>query len=399
MTLRLQLVMILAAGTFIFNTSEFIPIGLLSSIAFDFQITESKAGMIITFYAWIVALFSLPLMLYFRQTELKRLMLGVFALFVFGNFLAGMAHSFYMLMAGRLCVALAHALFWSIVTPMGVRAAPKSKRALAIGIIVSGSSLAFVAGLPIGRILGLYLSWRWTFLVIAAAAFIVMCFFWRFFPHMPNSENVSLTTLPQLFENRHFRKICILTAIFITGQFTAYSYVEPFLAQHHFNENVITLLLTFNGVSGIVASFLFSKFYTAHRGFFVHLALFGVFFSLLLFNVLSFNEWFFGTLCAVWGLSIVTFNLVFQAQLLEAVPQARAIASSIFSGIYNIGIGGGAFVGGWVVADLGFDHLGFSAAAIVFVAIFVFLRKLVLLKLIARKMHHSNVFLRERKSK
>ena len=127
----------------------------------------------------------------------------------------------------------------------------------------------------------------------------------------------------------------------------------------------------------------------------MHLALFGVFFSLLLFNVLSFNEWIFGTLCAIWGLSIVTFNLVFQAQLLEAVPQARAIASSIFSGIYNIGIGGGAFVGGWVVADLGFDYLGFCAAAIVFVAIFVFLRKLVLFKLIARKIHHSNLFFRK----
>ena len=229
-------------------------------------------------------------------------------------------------------------------------------------------------------------------MVIAAAAFIVMCFFWRFFPHMPNSENVSLKTLPHLFENRHFRRICILTALFITGQFTAYSYVEPFLAQHHFPENVITILLTFNGISGIVASFLFSKFYTAHRAFFVHLALFGVFFSLLLFNVLSFNALIFGTLCAVWGLSIVTFNLVFQAQLLEAVPQARAVASSIFSGIYNIGIGGGAFVGGWVVADLGFEYLGFCAAALVFVAIFVFLRKLVLLKLLARKIHGQPLF-------
>ena len=138
MTLRLQLVLILAAGTFIFNTSEFIPIGLLSSIAHDFAMSESKTGLIITFYAWIVALFSLPLMLYFRQTELKRLMLGVFALFIFGNFLAGVAQSFYMLMGGRIFVALAHAIFWSIVTPMGVRAAPNKKRALAIGIIVSG---------------------------------------------------------------------------------------------------------------------------------------------------------------------------------------------------------------------------------------------------------------------
>ena len=38
----------LTFSTFIFNTSEFIPIGLLTDIASDFSITESKAGILIT---------------------------------------------------------------------------------------------------------------------------------------------------------------------------------------------------------------------------------------------------------------------------------------------------------------------------------------------------------------
>lgn len=45
---------ILSVCGFTFNTSEFIPIGLLSDIAHDFSISEPQAGMLITVYAWVV---------------------------------------------------------------------------------------------------------------------------------------------------------------------------------------------------------------------------------------------------------------------------------------------------------------------------------------------------------
>ena len=72
----------LTLSAFIFNTSEFIPIGLLTDIARDFQITESQAGTIITVYAWIVTVLSLPLMLLASKIEFKKLLLGILALFV-----------------------------------------------------------------------------------------------------------------------------------------------------------------------------------------------------------------------------------------------------------------------------------------------------------------------------
>ena len=111
----------LTFSAFIFNTSEFIPIGLLSDIAADFSITESHAGLMITVYAWVVALASLPLMLVFAKTESKKLMLSITALFVVSHVLSGLASDFYMLMLSRMGVACAHAIFWSIVTPLAVK--------------------------------------------------------------------------------------------------------------------------------------------------------------------------------------------------------------------------------------------------------------------------------------
>lgn len=145
----------LTFSTFIFNTSEFIPIGLLTDIASDFSITESKAGILITVYAWVVALASLPLMMVFSKTENKKLLLSIVALFTASHILSGFSSSYYMLMASRIGVACAHAIFWSMVTPLAVRVAPEGKRSVALSFIITGSSVAMIVGLPLGRAVGL----------------------------------------------------------------------------------------------------------------------------------------------------------------------------------------------------------------------------------------------------
>lgn len=74
----------LTCAAFIFNTSEFIPIGLLTDIANDFSITEAQAGWIISIYALIVMLLSLPLMIVVSRFEMKKLLSSV--IFFFGSF-------------------------------------------------------------------------------------------------------------------------------------------------------------------------------------------------------------------------------------------------------------------------------------------------------------------------
>ena len=372
----------LACGVFVFNTSEFVPIGLLSAIAQDFAMSEAGAGLLITIYAWVVALASLPLMLFFSQTELKRLMLGVIALFTLSHIASALAVSFYTLMASRIGVALAHALFWSIVSPMAVRAAPRGKRSLALSIIVTGSSLALIAGLPLGRVIGLYLHWRSTFACIGIIAALIGVLLWRVLPTMPNAQSVRFKSLPTLLANKKLRKIYLLTALFITGQFTAYSYIEPFLAQNGVSEGVITAILVLFGCSGIAASVAFSRYYDNHHLFFVNLSLFGVAASLLM---LYFSAFWLPLIIAVvvfWGFAIACFNVSFQSQTINLAPSASAVAMSIYSGIYNVGIGGGALVGGIVSEDLGVGFVGFVGGGIALLACIYFVRKMSFLRVL-----------------
>ena len=128
----------LTFSAFVFNTSEFMPIGLLTDIAADLGVSEGQAGMVITVYAWAVMLLSLPLMMASSRFGYRGLLIAVIAVFAAGQALSYLATGFAMLVVARLVVACAHAVFWSITTPMAVRVAPPKYQALAISMVSAG---------------------------------------------------------------------------------------------------------------------------------------------------------------------------------------------------------------------------------------------------------------------
>lgn len=355
----------LMLSVFAFNTSEFLPIGLLSDIARDLSMTEAAAGRIITGYAWIVSIMSLPLMLLVSRVECRRLMLGVVGLFALGNAASSLAGGFWSLMAARAAVACAHAVFWSVVTPLAVLAAPKGHQRAALSLIVVASSVAMILGLPLGRTLGLVAGWRLTFLAIAAIAALSFALLATVFPRIPSRNAVSLKELPALLSRPEIWGLYLITAITITGHFTVYTFIEPFLAQvAHFAENSITLMLGVFGGVGILASVLYANFYGRCPRLFMVASVAGVAFLPALMLPASQSAASICTILVLWGLSIEFFNLVFQASIIRFAPSGTAVVMSVFSGIYNVGIGAGALAGGIVCSQASLSAVGLWAGAI-----------------------------------
>ncbi|SAC92247.1 sugar efflux transporter [Enterobacter hormaechei] len=356
-------VVTLAIAAFIFNTTEFVPVGLLSDIAASFHMETAQVGIMLTIYAWVVALMSLPFMLLTSQMERRKLLIGLFVVFIASHVLSFMAWNFTVLVISRVGIAFAHAVFWSSTASLAIRLAPAGKRAQALSLIATGTALAMVLGLPIGRIVGQYFGWRTTFFAIGMGALITLVCLIKLLPKLPSEHSGSLKSLPLLMRRPALMSIYLLTVIVVTAHYTAYSYIEPFVqVVAGFSANFATVLLLILGGAGIIGSILFGKLGNKHASALVSSAIGLLLACLLLLMPAAGSESHLAILSLFWGVAIMIIGLGMQVKVLALAPDATDVAMSLFSGIFNLGIGAGALVGNQISLHVSMSAIGYLGA-------------------------------------
>lgn len=361
---------LMGVSAFVVNTTEFVPVALLSDIAQDFSITTAETGWMVTLYAWIVAAMSLPLMLLTSKLERKRLLMALFVVFIISHVLSVFAWSFQVLLISRVGIALSHAIFWSITAAIALRVAPEGKKALALSVLATGTALAMVLGVPIGRIVGQWFGWRTTFGGIGVIAFVIFLLQARLLPTLPSMFEGSFRKIPELLKNPLLVCLYLFCFVVFTADYAAYSYIEPFMREvGSISENLVTFVLLLFGGAGLIGSVMFSRWgdNSTTKLMLISTILILICMVALLWSVTS--MWLLGFNTLIWGTAMMLLLLCIQVKVIMIDVNAQDMVMSMFSGIINLGIGTGALLGGYAVTHISLSSVGYVGAAVASIAL------------------------------
>jgi predicted MFS family arabinose efflux permease len=358
----------LSVGTFVYVTTELLPIGLLTVIAADLGRSRSEVGLLVTGYAVVVVLASLPLTRVTRRVPRRYLLAGTLGVFVVGTMLTTAAVNYSMLLIARLLIGLSQALFWSVVVPTAAGLYPPRVRGRVLARLVIGTSLAPVLGVPAGTWLGQQAGWRMAFLVMAGVGLATGIAMLATLPASTPPEGEAARG-PEP-DARRYAVLVAATAFGVTGFLTAYTYVTPFLLDvSGFDGRALGPLLLVTGVAGVVGTQVVGTFLDRRPWAAVVVPLAVLACALTGLYTAGAVKPAAVVLLATMGMAYSALAVAIQNRTLQIAPVSTELAAAGSSSAFNVGIAAGSFLGGELVAGAGVRSVALVGAGLTALAL------------------------------
>jgi predicted MFS family arabinose efflux permease len=351
----------LSVGVFALVTAEFLPASLLSRIAADLGVTEGVAGQSVSVTAIIAAIAGLIIPVVLSRVDRRHLMIALSVVAVLSNVLVALAPNYPILLLARVLLGITIGGFWSLAISMTARLVPPSKLGLGLTIVNVGVSLATVAAVPLGTLLGELWGWRAVFLLAGAVGVVAIVIQ---FVALPSVRSVRSDGFRPLFQTLRSRLILLcLTAMALmgAGHFAGFTYIRPAATDiGGLRPEQLALLLLAYGV-GIVAGNLAAGPLadTALRvAVFVFPVVLGA--AMIWFAVLEGNTVLLFAAATLWGAGFGALPTVIGTWLARAEPDKLESVGGLQTAVFQVAIALGAFIGGILV-----DGAGVQTALIV----------------------------------
>lgn len=176
-------VFVLAVAVFAQGTSEFMVSGLLEQIAIDVGVSLGTAGLLTSLFAAGMVLGAPVMAMVASRLPVRYSVATFLALFCVAHVIGAVTTEFTVLLVTRVIAAIANAGFLAIVLAALPRLAGPAVIGRATAVVVSGVTVACIAGVPAGTLLGQVWGWRsafWAVAIVSGASLIPV---WTMLPH------------------------------------------------------------------------------------------------------------------------------------------------------------------------------------------------------------------------
>ncbi|MER6980263.1 MFS transporter, partial [Streptomyces carpinensis] len=346
-------VWVLAAGTFLMGTTEFVVAGLLPEIADDFNVSVSHAGLLITAFAIGMIVGSPTMAMATLRLPQRQTLILALAVFSLGHVVAALSSSFTVVLAARVVTALATGAFWAIGMVIATTADGPTAATRATGLMIGGLTLANVVGVPVGSFVGQYIGWRGPIWALAVLSAFAAVFIGRFISAQDQRTTVSLRAeFNALRQGRLW--LALSSAMLIMGGVMAtYTYITPLLERAGIPESAVPLVLIAFGIGALAGTTTGGRLGERRPMVTTISAAVATALVLLLMIPLSTNAVTATALVLLMGWTGFTVNPIVTALAVRFAGDAPTLTSGLTTSAFNVGIAAGSAVAGIALDSAG----------------------------------------------
>lgn len=359
--------LLLAAVGFITQLSEVLPAGVLPSMAHDLGVSESLAGQSVAVFALGSIVAAIPLSRATAHWDRRTLVLVLITVSMLANLGTALAPELWVHLITRFVAGLVSGIVWSTLLGYTRGFTEPRRFASTLGIVLSGATLGFAVGVPIGTILAEHIGWRAVFILVAATTLLLGILAAFIAPHVPGVRSSSGSGIRTALAMRSVLIVLAAVAASVIAQTIAYTYLAPVLAARGTTAPLSIALGAF-GVAAVVGTLGAGRLANTRLGATVITA---VAIGTTALAVMSIDSapWVLVAAAVSWGLAYGGFSVLFQVAIARVSGAAANAAQSAVVTVWNLSVASGGAVGGVILAAWGPQPLLPTAAVLTAVAI------------------------------
>ncbi|NQX29043.1 MFS transporter [Microbacteriaceae bacterium VKM Ac-2854] len=343
------------ATSFVLVTAEFLPPSLLTSMASSLDISEGLAGQAVTATAIVGFLIAPTIGVLAPRLDRRTLLIGLAIAAAASSALVAVSSNFVLLLVARLLLGAALGAFWAMSLAIAARLSAPRHLGRAIMLVNTGTTVATVAGVPVGTYLGSIMDWRVIFAAVAVVTIVVAVALRVALPPLAAAAaSGGLRSLVDTLRVPGIRAGLAGHILVTLGHFAAFTYIRLAIERvPGLDAAGIALLLAGFGLGGVVGNVVVGMLVDRHLAIlrFVVPGLIGL--SIAAVTAFPNELWLIWIAVTIWGVGFGSWLTTVSTWMGRLVPERMESGGGLVVAGFQLAISVGAGLGGVLIDAVG----------------------------------------------